>query len=365
MKRHSFKYIFYFNVFLIPAIIIIVYVLSACKDEAGKNIPANIITPLVYSDSISGKFCKNAKGAALIDAKSGAVLYEKNASQHLPMASTTKIMTAICVIENSKPTDKICIPKEAVGVEGSSVYLKCGETLTVEELLYGLLLESGNDAAAALAIGVFGSQEACVERMNQKCHDIGLIDTRFENVHGLDSENHYTTAYELALIARYAMKNELFREIVSSVSYTTSGENPRYFSNHNRLLRSFDGAVGIKTGYTSKSGRCLVSAAKFDDEEYIAVTLGDPLDWDDHKAMHLFAKENFDSVEIAGEESFVVFRNFEKYVPSDSVYITVSGKSNFSIDYSISIEGDIGKVNFSSDGKQLGTFYLTRSHKEG
>lgn len=365
MKRRSYKYIFYFNVFVIVTLLVVINVIFKNPNNGRTDIPVSITTPLLHAENVNMSLCQNAKSAVLIDAKSGAVLFEKNAHSRRPMASTTKIMTALAVIENA-PCDKIIkVSPGAQGIEGSSIYLKSGEEITVLDLLYGLLLESGNDAATALAIGVFGSEEGCVEYMNKRAHDMGLVDTSFENVHGLDGEKHYTTAYELALLSKHAMQNSLFREIVSTKNYTTKGENPRYFSNHNRLLYGFEGAVGIKTGYTSKAGRCLVSAAKFDNEEYIAVTLSDPLDWNDHKEMHTYGFENFDSIEIANAENFVIVSDFSMYVPAESVYVTISGKGDFVLDYKTEISGDTGKVEFYALGNRLGRFGITKKESDG
>ena len=315
----------------------------------------------MYSETINCDFCHNAKSAVVIDAKSGAVLFEKNAHTRMPMASTTKIMTALAVLENASPDTVIEIPKEAVGVEGSSIYLKQGEKMTVKDLLYGLLLESGNDAAIALAIGVFGSVDECCDYMNERCHKMGLVNTRFENPHGLDDDNHYTTAYELALITKEAMKNSLFRQIVSTDNYIVPGDEPKYFSNHNRLLKTCKNAVGVKTGYTSKSGRCLVSACADDEEEYIAVTLNDPLDWQDHKDMHTYAFDNFDNVEIADKQTFFIYHGFDKYCPVDSIYLTVNGDKDFSIGYSLTKQSDkIIKAEYFTENSSLGSFGMVR-----
>lgn len=360
MKRNSFKYVFYFNVFMFFAIAIALCVFRTDNNEK-KEIPVSITTPLLFSETVSGNFCHNAKSAVIIDAKSGAVLFEKNAHSRMPMASTTKIMTALCVLEKSDPDTVIEIPKQAAGVEGSSIYLKQGEKMTVKDLLYGLLLESGNDAATALAIGVFGSVDECCKYMNERCHDMGLVDTSFENPHGLDGENHYTTAYELALITKEAMKNSLFRQIVSTESYITSGENPRYFSNHNRLLKTYENAIGVKTGYTSKSGRCLVSASADNGEEYIAVTLNDPLDWQDHKDMHTYAFDGFDNVEIADVQTFIIYHGFEKYYTAESIYLTVNGDKNFAIGYRITKHTDgILKAEYTTENASLGSFGMVK-----
>ena len=358
MKRNSFKYVFYFNVFLFFAIAISLCVFRSDKGEK-KDVPTSITTPILYSEKVTGDFCRDAKSAVIIDAKSGAVLFEKNAHARMPMASTTKIMTALAVLENANLDDVIEIPKEAVGVEGSSIYLKYTDKMTVRDLLYGLLLESGNDAAVALAVGVFGSVEECCDYMNERCHEMGLVDTRFENPHGLDSDNHYTTAYELALITKEAMKNSLFRQIVSTENYVVMADEPKYFSNHNRLLKTYGFAVGVKTGYTSKSGRCLVSASADNGEEYIAVTLNNPLDWQDHKDMHTYAFDNFDNVEIADTKTLFVYYGFDKYYPAENIYLTVNGDKDFKIGYRLKKQSDgILKTEYLAQEASLGYFAM-------
>ena len=359
MKRQSYKYIFLFNVVFVLSVVIAVFVMQSRNGDEG-NIRASITSPLVFSDALNVSFCKNAKAAVLIDAKSGAVLYEKNADTRLPMASTTKIMTALCVIEKAKPEDVVTVSRNAANTEGSSIYLAEGEQITVKDLLYGLMLESGNDAATALAEGVFGSVEECCRYMNKRAHEMGLVNTSFSNPHGLDDENHYTTAYELALVAKIAMNNEVFREIVMTKSYVASGKNDRYFSNHNRLLRSYPKAVGVKTGYTSKSGRCLVSAASDANEEYIAVTLNDSLDWNDHKEMHTFAFDNFDGYEIADGESFCIYSGFSKYKSPENIYITTSGDSAFTLNYKVTADKNTAVVEYSSDSVTLGRFFIEK-----
>ena len=358
MRRRSYKYIFVFNIVVIFSLVIVIFVMKETGTRE-REIRASITTPLLSSETLDVSFCQSSDAAVLIDAKSGAVLYSKNADKRLPMASTTKIMTALVVIENSHPEDIVKVSQTAAGVEGSSIYLEAGESISVNDLLYGLLLESGNDAATALAEGVFGSVENCCRVMNERAKSMGLVNTNFTNPHGLDDENHYTTAYELSLIAKSAMKNDLFRSIVGTKSYVTSGENVRYFSNHNRLLKSFEGAVGVKTGYTSRSGRCLVSASSRGGEEYIAVTLNDRDDWNDHKMMHSFALDNFGGYEIADTQNFEIYAGFSKYIACDDVYITVSGESDFTLDYKLSLGKDSGRVEYLTGGTSLGKFDVT------
>lgn len=240
------------------------------------------IQPAAAYPSISGE-C-----ACLYLPQKDCFLYEKNADRRHPMASTTKIMTALVALEHTQPTDEVIVSPLAVGIEGSSIYLKAGEKQTMENLLYALLLESANDAAAAIAIHIAGSIEAFADLMNKQAADLHLSDTHFTNPHGLYDPEHYTTAKDLSRITAAAMDNELFCTIVATKNktiLTDNGKTARSLSNHNRLLRSYEDCVGVKTGFTKNSGRCLVSAAKRNGMLLIAVSLDAPDDWRDHTAM--------------------------------------------------------------------------------
>ena len=211
------------------------------------------------------------------EAGSGRVLYEKNANVRRPMASTTKIATAITVIDNVPDLEKtVVVPDCAVGVEGSSIYLSKGETASIRDLLYGLMLQSGNDCAVALAVTTAGSVEKFAALMNETARKCGANDTNFVTPHGLHDDNHYTTARDLAKISAYAMKNATFREIVSSKKHTmpwAGHDCDRVILNKNKILTTFDGGDGIKTGYTKKAGRCLVASATRDGMTIISVVL--------------------------------------------------------------------------------------------
>ncbi len=221
----------------------------------------------------------SAASAILIDADTGRVLYEQNADEPRLIASITKIMTALTALEHCA-TDKIYTVQSGDMAEGSSMYLKAGERVTLEELLYGLMLSSGNDAALAVARCVSGSVERFVALMNQKAKEIGMEHTSFANPNGLDHEDHYSTARDMAALTRRAMENETFCRIVSTKSITI-GE--RTLVNHNKLLSWYDGCVGVKTGFTKAAGRTLVSAARREGQLLIAVTLHDGNDWQDHQ----------------------------------------------------------------------------------
>ncbi|MBR5314699.1 MAG: D-alanyl-D-alanine carboxypeptidase, partial [Clostridia bacterium] len=194
----------------------------------------------------------SAHSAFVIDGDSGLTVYEKNADAKMGMASTTKIMTCIVAIENCNLEKDVSVSDKAIGVEGSSIYLQKGETLTMKQLLYALMLQSANDAATAIACEISGSTEEFAVLMNEKAKSLGLKNTHFTNPHGLYDENHYTTARELALITKHALENPTFREIVSTIKTTiplNNDEGVRALVNHNKLLRIYDGAIGVKTGF--------------------------------------------------------------------------------------------------------------------
>ena len=236
---------------------------------------AALFTPLPASALSAEKYI-------LLDAHTGRVLESRNADSRSLIASTTKIMTALVVCRQCNVLSRVRIPKEAVGVEGSSMYLREGEVLTVQELLYGLMLRSGNDAAVALAIYCGGSVEGFAQLMNDQAHRLGLTDTHFVNPHGLDAPGHYSTARDLARLAAFAMDDPIFAMTVSTRNVRI-GE--RYLQNHNKLLWQVDGAEGVKTGYTKAAGRLLVSSATRNGRRLICVTINAPDDWADHKSL--------------------------------------------------------------------------------
>ena len=215
----------------------------------------------------------------VIDSRTNRILYQNNAYEKKYMASTTKILTAIVVIENCNINDIVTIKKETTGIEGSSIYLEEGEKLSVMDLLYGLMLRSGNDCAITLATHCSGSIKNFAELMNKMAKKIGAIESNFTNPHGLHDDNHYTTAYDLAIISSYALKNPIFKQIVSTkkieIPFTTREFN-RVLFNKNKMLKEFEGSTGIKTGFTKKAGRCLVSSCERNGLELISVVLNCP-----------------------------------------------------------------------------------------
>lgn len=223
----------------------------------------------------------SAASAVLIEQSSGRTLYEDNAREERLIASITKIMTCVVALEEGD-LQQSCTVTDADMAEGSSMYLKPGETLRLEELLYGLMLQSGNDAALTVARCVSGSVEAFVSAMNEKAEALGMDHTHFSNPNGLDAEDHYSCAADMAVLAAYALRNRDFERIVSTSSITIGD---RYLKNHNRLLTGYEGCVGVKTGYTKAAGRTLVSAARRSGMTLVCVTLNDRNDWDDHMAL--------------------------------------------------------------------------------
>lgn len=242
----------------------------------------------------------SAQSAILVDARSGRVLFEKNADERRLLASTTKIMTGLLVCETQDLTREISVPQEASGVEGSSLYLKAGERVTIETLLYGLMLRSGNDAAVALAIAANGSVEAFCARMNARAQELGMQNTHFENPNGLDGEGQFSTARDLSKLAAAAMENETFRSVVSSKSFSSGA---RSFTNHNKLLWRVEGCDGVKTGYTKKAGRILVGSAVRNGRRLVCVTMNDPDDWRDQSTLfdYGFSAFRLQSVVSSGE----------------------------------------------------------------
>ena len=249
------------------------------KQTIARMAAALLAVILVFPCDVSAL---SAQKAILQDGQTGRVIYEKNADERSLIASTTKIMTALLVCEQCNVLDRMRIPKEAVGIEGSSMYLQEGEILTIQELLYGLMLQSGNDAAVALAIYCGGTVEGFAELMNDKAHRLGMVNTHFVNPNGLDSPGHYSTARDMAILASYAMNNPAFAQTVSTKTVTIGS---RVLRNHNKLLWQLDGADGVKTGFTKAAGRILVSSAVRKGRRLIAVTINAPSDWQDHKML--------------------------------------------------------------------------------
>ncbi len=230
----------------------------------------------------------HAQAASLIDVTSGRVLYSRNGDKEMRIASLTKIMTAIVAIENGRLGDTVTVSRRAAGKEGSSLYLKAGEKIKLENLLYGLMLRSGNDAAEAIAEHVGGSLEGFVFLMNRKAEELGLSHSHFANPHGLDQPGHYSSANDLAALTAYALHNDAFRTIVKTKVRTAPNPHEQWdykWVNKNKMLSMYDGADGVKTGYTKLALRCLVTSATRGGQQLVAVTLNDGDDWADHRRM--------------------------------------------------------------------------------
>ena len=244
----------------------------------------------------------SAASAVLIDGTTGRVLFEKNAHEERAMASTTKIMTALITLEQPDLDAMFTVDAEAIRVEGSSMGLREGDQVSLRTLAAGMLLASGNDAANAAAVRIGKIIPWFVEMMNEKAAELGMLQTSFETPSGLDGENHYSTAYDMAILAKAAIENEEFLEICSSERMKLSYGNPpydRWLSNHNKLLSICEGTIGVKTGYTKKAGRCLVSACEREGITLIAVTLGAPDDWNDHIDLYDYGFSQLETMTLA------------------------------------------------------------------
>jgi serine-type D-Ala-D-Ala carboxypeptidase (penicillin-binding protein 5/6) len=254
----------------------------------------------------------SAKGAILMEQESGRVLFERNAHTPMRIASITKIMTATLAIESGKMNEMVTVSKKASGTEGSSLYLEPGDKIKLEDLVYGLMLRSGNDAAVAIAEHVGGSLDKFVKMMNEKAKEIGMTKSVFANPHGLDDhENHYSTAYDMALLTKYAMKNEQYRKISGTKEYQCKSLNRSvgtWFNKNKLLTILYPYSTGGKTGYTIRAKRTLVSTAEKDDLKLIVVTINDRQDWKDHMSLFNMAFQKYERVEVVSKEKIASFQ---------------------------------------------------------
>lgn len=275
----------------------------------------------------------NSKIGLIFDRNSKTILYEKNGLKQVPMASTTKIMTAIVVLENANLDDIVTISKKAAGTGGSRLGLKTNDKITVHDLLYGLMLKSGNDAAVALAEHVGGGIDGFAELMNKKASEMGLVNSHFVTPHGLDQEKHYTTAYELACMADYALNIPKFREIVGSKKYNiTINARSSLIGNTNELLGNLYGVYGVKTGFTNGAGRCLVTACKRDDIDIITVVLSANTKKErtlDSVKLIEYANKNYDVINI--EEKIKEKFNNWKQLNEKRIYINKAKTQNINL----------------------------------
>lgn len=277
--------------------------------KSRKIIIFTIITSILFlaiPQKSSAQMYVSAQSAILMEQDSGRVIFEKDAYTQRRIASITKIMTAILAIESGKLDKTVTVSSTAIRTEGSSIYLQEGEKIKLEDLVYGLMLRSGNDAAVAIAETVGGSLDGFVYLMNQKAEEIGMKNTHFANPHGLDDhEDHYSSAYDMALLTRYAMNNDTYKKIAGTESYRSESSNDKWdrvWKNKNKLLTSlYEYSTGGKTGYTKRAKRTLVSTAEKDGVSYIAVTLNDPDDWDDHINLFETAFKQYKMVQVLDE----------------------------------------------------------------
>jgi len=284
-----------------------------------------------FADSSLSSAEVSAKAAILIEAGSGRVLYEKNADQPMPMASTTKIMTAILAIEKSGLDDTVVVGKNASGVEGSSIWLSVGEKMSLSDMLFGLMLASGNDAAIAIAEHVSGSVDAFAELMTARARELGAKNTNFMNPNGLPDDNHYTTAHDLALITAHAMQLPFFCEVVKTQYKKIPWEGhewDRVVKNKNKILWNYEGGNGVKTGFTKKAGRCLSAAAERDGMQLVSVVLNAPDMFGDCMAMMDYGFSNYQNQCILEADTHAgrvkvlqgVDDGFDVYTPQDIRY---------------------------------------------
>lgn len=338
-----------------------------------------VIAVLTGFFAVSAREDTSARAAVIMDVNSGRVLYSKNMDEKLAMASTTKIMTTLVAIESGKLEETVKVSRKASYTGGSSIYLREGEKHKVHDLLYAIMLRSGNDAAVAVAEHIGGSVEGFAEIMNRKAQEIGASNTKFANPHGLDAEGHYTTAHDLALITAYALRNPIFAEIVSSKKKTIEGppnENwDRVMINKNKMLWQFDGGDGVKTGFTNKAGRCLVSSATRNGMQLVCVVLNCGPMWNDSAALLEFGFKNYSNQKIVdknniyqvvevrnGKEKFVAVKPKEDFSmalsSSEKENVKLSSKRSGVVQAPLQKGADAGRLEIYLDNKLLGTIGL-------
>ncbi|WP_199623158.1 D-alanyl-D-alanine carboxypeptidase family protein [Paenibacillus alkalitolerans] len=262
----------------------------------------------------------NAAASAVIDVKSNRIVFQENGDKPMRIASLTKVMTAIVAIENGTLTDTVKVSHRAFGKEGSSLFLHLGEEMTLHNMLYGLMLRSGNDAATAIAEHVGGSVEGFAFLMNEKARLLGMKNSSFKNPHGLDEEGHYSSANDMAILTAYALKNPVFQEIVKTKVKTAPNPNEKWhykWRNKNKMLSMYEGADGVKTGYTALAQRTLISSATRNGQQFAVVTLNDRDDWIDHRELLDYAFANYPLTtivrkgELVQQPDFVAARTLE------------------------------------------------------
>ena len=303
-------------------------------------------------------FYVSSKACIVLCADTNQVLYGENQHKKMGMASTTKIMTAIVALEYGNTTDIVTISQNAARQEGSSVYLKPGDKVVLSDLLYALMLNSGNDAAMAIAEHISNSPEEFAVLMNEKATELGCHNTNFKNPSGLPEDDHYSTAYDMALIMSYAMKNDEFARIVGTKEYQIkSTDSVTYLRNHNKLLWQYPDCIGGKTGFTKTAGRCFVSCAKKDEVTLVAVTLDAPDDWNDHKTLLDFGFEKAEMTPILAQNEILCTRRIRgtrlNILAGDDISIPLKNGRKHRITIKINLDEAInGNINY---GTHLGT----------
>lgn len=320
----------------------------------------------------------SAKACIMVEAVTGEVLFEKNAHEILPMASTTKVMTTILSLESGDLDTPFTVDSEAIKVEGSSMGLVEGDIVTKRALCYGMLLPSGNDSANATAVAVGGSIESFVALMNAKAKELGMEDTLFVTPSGLDEGGHSSTAYDMALLTRYALKNPDFREICGTTTAQVSFGNPpydRWLKNTNKLLNLYDGVIGVKTGFTDDAGRCLVSACERDGVTLIVVTLNAPDDWNDHMSLYDYGfqlvglesptSQSFSIDVVGGTKDYATLETDQEVLLPSVEGVSVGYQSTAYLApfvYAPITKGDtLGYVEYSLNGEVVATANLVSS----
>ena len=356
----------YFSLVFIVAILILCSTISANK---------------IIVNAVQTNMNTSAKAMCVIEKDSGRIVASKNMKEKMPMASTTKIITALTVIQNCDNLDELIqVHDSAIGVEGSSIYLRQGELISVKDLLFGLMLRSGNDSAVALACHTGGSVKGFARLMNETAKSAGADNSNFVTPHGLDHKDHYTTAYDLAKITAYALNNPTFKEIVSTkmhVGEATNKSDKRYMSNKNRLLNSLDGCIGVKTGYTKKAGRCLVTATERDNQTFVCVVLNCGPMFEESANLLNTAHALYENKKIIDKDreiynEYIINETQGKlylYAEEDFYYPTMTGEEDkLRLEYNVKLDnakaGDVvGEIKVFFENDLLKTIKLVTMNK--
>ncbi len=299
-------------------------------------------------------FFVSGKSSIVICADTNQVLYGENQHKKMAMASTTKIMTAIVALEHGNTTDMVTVSQNASHQEGSSVYLKPQDKVSLSDLLYGLMLNSGNDAAMAIAEHISKTSEDFVLLMNEKATELGCRNTHFKNPSGLPDDDHYSTAYDMAIIMSYAMKNDEFAKIVATKEHQIqTADSITYLRNHNKLLWQYPTCIGGKTGFTKVAGRCFVSSAKKDGVTLVCVTLDAPDDWSDHKSLLDFGFEKAEMAPILSQNEILCTRKIRgvrlNILSGDDVSIPLKNGRKRNVSIKVNLDETInGEINYGT-----------------